>query len=152
MPDRSTTDAIFILRQLQEKYLARKRNLYFAFVDLEKAFDRLPRDVVWWALRKLGVEEWSIRVVQSMYRNTKSKVRINSNFSDDFLIKVGLHRGSVLSPLLLIIVLEALCREMILGCPEELLYADDLALFSETLAGFIEKLHSWKSVMELKGL
>ena len=46
MPGRSTTDAIFILRQLQEKYLARKRNLYFAFVDLEKAFDRVPRDVV----------------------------------------------------------------------------------------------------------
>ena len=75
-----------------------------------------------------------------MYRNTKSRVRINSNFSDDFLIKVGLHQGSVLSPLLFIIVLEALLRETRLGCPEELLYADDLALVSETLAGLIEKL------------
>ena len=137
MPGCSTTDAIFILRQLQEKYLARKRNLYFAFVDLEKAFDRVPRDVVWWALRKLGVEEWLIRVVQSMYRNTKSQVRINSTFSDDFLVKVGLHQGSVLSPLLFIIVLEALSKEIRSGCPEELLY---------------EKLKSWKNAMESKGL
>ena len=83
-----------------------------------------------------------IRVVQSMYRNTKSQVRINSTFSDDFLVKVGLHQGSVLSPLLFIIVLEALSREIRSGCPEELLYADDLALVSETLADLIEKLES----------
>ena len=40
MPGRGTTDAIFILRQLQVKHLAKNKNLYFAFVDLEKAFDR----------------------------------------------------------------------------------------------------------------
>ena len=40
-------DAIFILRQLQEKHLAKNKKLYFAFVDLEKAFDRVPRKVIW---------------------------------------------------------------------------------------------------------
>ena len=69
MPGRSTTDAIFILRQLQEKFLGKKKNLYFAFVDLEKAFDRVPRSVLWWAMRKVGVSEWIIRTVQAMYRN-----------------------------------------------------------------------------------
>ena len=56
MPGCGATNAIFILKQLKEKYLAKKKNLYFAFVNLEKAFDRVPLNV-WWALRKLGVEE-----------------------------------------------------------------------------------------------
>ena len=46
VPGRGTTDAIFLLRQLQEKYLGKRKNLYLAFVDLEKAFDRVPRRVV----------------------------------------------------------------------------------------------------------
>lgn len=64
VPGRGTTDAIFVVRQLQEKYLAVNKRLYMAFVDLEKALDRVPRKVVWWALRKLGVEEWIVRLVQ----------------------------------------------------------------------------------------
>ena len=55
-PGRGTTDAIFIIRQLQEKYLAVNKPLYLAFIDVEKAFDRVPRKVIWWAMRKLGVE------------------------------------------------------------------------------------------------
>ena len=53
-----TTNAIFILRQLQDNYFAKKKNLYTAFVDLEKAFDRASRDVVWWALRRLRIDEF----------------------------------------------------------------------------------------------
>ena len=74
MPGRGTTSAIFILRQLQEKHLAKNKKLYFAFVDLEKAFDRVPRKVIWWAMRKLGIEEWIVRFVQAMYNNTRSRV------------------------------------------------------------------------------
>ena len=61
---RGTTDAIFIVRQLQEKYLAKNKELWMAFVDLEKAFDRVPREVVWWALRYLGVDEWIVSVIE----------------------------------------------------------------------------------------
>ena len=75
------TDAIFILRQLQEKFLNKKKNVYFAFVDLEKAFDRVPRAVLWWAMRKLGVEEWLIRVVMSMYDNAQSKFLLHTQQS-----------------------------------------------------------------------
>ena len=42
VPGRGTTDAIFVVRQLQEKYLAANKRLYMAFIDLEKAFDRVP--------------------------------------------------------------------------------------------------------------
>ena len=54
------TDTIFVVRQLQEKYLAVNKRFYMAFIDLEKAFDGVPRKVIWWALRKLGVEEWIV--------------------------------------------------------------------------------------------
>ena len=53
-----TTDVIFIMRQVQEKHQENKKKLYYAFVDLEKAFDRVPKEMVRWALRKLGVDEW----------------------------------------------------------------------------------------------
>lgn len=52
MPGRGITLAIFIVRQLQEKYLSKKRKLYFVFVDLKKAFDRVPREELWWAMRR----------------------------------------------------------------------------------------------------
>ena len=50
-PGRGTTDAIFIVRQIQERFLEKKRDLWMAFVDLQKAFDRVPKEVVCWALR-----------------------------------------------------------------------------------------------------
>ena len=67
MSGHGTTDAIFILRQIQKKYIGKNRNLYFAFVDLKKAFVRVPRKVLWWSLRKVGIPEWIVRVFQILY-------------------------------------------------------------------------------------
>ena len=152
MAGKSTTDAIFIVRQLQEKYLARNKELWMAFVDLEKAFDRVPREVVWWALRCLGVDEWIVSVIKAMYEDATTTVRVNGRESKAFSVRVGVHQGSVLSPLLFIIVLEALSREFREGLPMELLYADDLVLVAETEELLMEKLRKWKRGMELKGL
>ena len=121
MPGRGTTDAIFILKQLQEKHLAKNKKLYFAFVDLEKAFNCVPRKVTWWAMRKLCIEEWIVRFVQAMYNNTRSHELVNNTYSDEFGVKVGVHQGSVLSPLLFIIVLKALSCEFRTGTPWELI-------------------------------
>ena len=79
-----------------------------AFVDLQKAFDRVPQKVIWWALRKLGVDEWIVRLIQGMYSNARSCVRVCEGYSEEFEVTVGAHQGSVLSPLLSIIMLEAL--------------------------------------------
>ena len=152
VPGQGTTDAIFILRQLQEKHLAANKPLYIAFVDLEKAFDRVPRKVLWWALRSLGVEEWAVRVIQAMYTNVRSRVRVNGKYSEEFGVEVGVHKGSVLSRLLFIIVLEALSQEFCTGVPWELLYADDLAVAADSLDECISKLKAWKDGMEMKGL
>ena len=152
VPGRGTTDAIFVVRQLQEKYLAVNSQLYMAFVDLEKAFDRVPRQVIWWAMRKLGVEEWIVKLVQGMYHNARSRVRVGDGLSDEFEVKVGVHQGSVLSPLLFIIVLEALSREFRAGVPWEDLYADDLVIIADTMEECVSRLLKWKDGMERKGL
>ena len=152
VPGRGTTDAIFVVRQLQEKYLAANKRHYMAFVDLEKAFDRVPRKVIWWALRKLGVEEWIVRLVQGMYANARSCVHVGEGYSEEFEVKVGVHQGSVLSPLLFIIVLEALSREFRSGVPWEDLYADDLVIIAESLEECVRKLLTWKEAMKKKGL
>ena len=106
VPGRGTTDAIFVVRQLQVKYLAANKRLYMAFVDLEKAFDGVPRKVIWWALRKLGVDEWIVRLVQGMYSSARSRVHVGEGYCEEFEVKVGVHQGSVLSLLLFIIVLQ----------------------------------------------
>ena len=152
VPGRGTTDAIFVIRQLQEKYLAANKRLYMAFVDLEKAYDQMPRKVIWWALRKLGVDEWIVHLVQGMYSNARSHVHVGEGYSEEFEVKVGVHQGSVLSPLLFIIVLEALSREFRCGIPWEDLYADDLVIIAESLEECVRRLLTWKEAMEEKGL
>ena len=152
VPGRGTTDAIFVVRQLQEKYLAANKRLYMAFVDLEKAFDRVPRKVIWWALRKLGVEEWIVQLVQGMYADAWSRACVGEGYSEEFEVKVDVHQGLVLSPLLFIIVLEALSREFRSGVPWEDLYADDLVIITESLEECVRRLLTWKEAMEKKGL
>ena len=114
-----------------------------AFVDLEKAFNRVPQKVIWWALRKLGVEEWIVRLVQGMCANAWSHVRVGEGYSEEIEVKVGVHQGSVLSPLLFIIVLEALPPEFRSGVPWEDLYADDLVVITESLEECV-RLLTWK--------
>ena len=55
--------------------------------------------------------EWIVWLVQGIYANARSWVRVGEGYSKEFEVKVGVHQGSVLSPLLFIIVLEALSRE-----------------------------------------
>ena len=123
-----------------------------AFIDLEKAFDHVPRDVIWWVMRKLGIDEWLVRLVQSMYKYVRSSVRVGDGYSEEFGVGVGVHQGSVLSPLLFIIVLEALSRVFRTGCPWELLYADDLMISAESKEELLVKVKTWKTEMEKKGL
>jgi hypothetical protein len=151
-PGKGTTDAIFIIRQVQEKFLAKKKDLWIAFVDLEKAFDRVPREVLWWALQRLGVDEWLVKAIKAMYEGVTTAVKLKSGESKEFEVQVGVHQGSVLSPLLFTIVLEALSKEFREGLPWELLYADDLALLAESKAELLDKIKCWKEGLESKGL
>ena len=106
MSGKGTVDAIFIVRQLQQKFMEKRKDLFYTFADLEKAFDRVPRDVVRWALRQLDVEEWLVQTVIAMYQKAKTTVRTKQGSSEEFEVKVGVHQGSVLSLLLFVTVME----------------------------------------------
>ena len=103
-------------------------------------------------MRKLGVEEWIVRLTQAMYNNACSRVRVGSEYSEEFKVGVGVHQGSVLSPLLFIIVLEALSRDFRVGVPWELLFADDLVIIATSLEECVEHVKAWKEGLESKGL
>ena len=76
-----TTDAICIVRQLQEKHLIANKPLYMAFIYLEKkAFDSVHQDFIWLAMPTLGTEEWLVHLVQSMYRDVRSPVRVGDGY------------------------------------------------------------------------
>ena len=118
----------------------KNKNLYFDFINLEKAFDRVPRKVLWWEMHFVDVPEWIVVIDQAIYNGAKSKARVDGSYSDEFEVKVGVHQGSVLSPLPFIIVLEALSKEFRSSCPWKLLYADDPVLIAETLDLLMKKL------------
>ena len=151
VPGRHTTDAIFIVRQLQEKYIAAKKLLYIASVDLEKAFDHVPRKVIWWVLRSLGVKEWAVWVIQGMY--SKAVVVCGSMVSTvrSLVWELVCIRALSLAHCSSF-MLEALSREFRTAEPWELLYADDLVLIADTKEEYISKLKAWKAGMESKGL
>ena len=91
-------------------------------------------------------------LVQGMYANAWSCVRVCEGYSEEFDVKVCVHQSSVLSPLLFIIVLEALSREFHAGVPWEDLNADDLVIIAYSLEECVRRLLIWKKAMEEKGL
>ena len=117
-------------------------------MDLEKASDRVPREVVRWALRKLGVDEWLIRTVMALYTEACTIVRTYAGLSESFEVKVGLHQGSVLSPLLFAAVMDVVSSEARSGLPSELLYADDLVIMEQ----LGRRVADWRASLLGKGL
>ena len=149
---RSTIDVIFIMRQIQEKFSEKKRKLFDIFVDLEKAFDRVPRRAIRWALMRQKVPEKLVTAVMSLYVESRSRVITIVGTSQDFDIRVGVHQGPALSPLLFITVMEEETKMAQGDGPWELLYADGLVLTSESKEEAIAKLNRWKGEMEQRGL
>ena len=74
-------DAIFTVKRMQEEYQKKDKKLYMCFVDMEKAFDRVPRKVMEWAMRKKDLSEVMVREVMSLYYSAKTRVRMGSAYS-----------------------------------------------------------------------
>ena len=104
MPGRSTTDAIFILKQTIEQYREGQKDICVTFIDLEKAYDRVPREEIWRTMRERLVPEKYVKLVQDMYTGCRTNVRTVAGESSKFNVEVGLHQGSALSPYLFLIL------------------------------------------------
>jgi hypothetical protein len=92
MPRRSTMEAIFLLQQLMERYREQKKDLHMVFIDLEKAYDKVPRNFMWWALEKHKVPTKYITLIKDMYKDVVTCVRTCDGDTSDFPIKIGLHQ------------------------------------------------------------
>ena len=151
-PGKGTTDAVCIIQQLQEKHIEVHKDLFLTFVDLEKAYDRVPRDLVYWCVRRRGIPEKPVRLVEATYHRASTVARTMHGRTDEFPIKVGLHQGSGLSPFLFIVVLDVISEEFRRGLPRELLFADDLAVVTDTEEETQRKWLDWQIGMESKEL
>ena len=102
-PGCSTTDQIFTLKQIFEKSWGYGKDLFACFVNLEKAYDRVPRDKLWKVLQEYGVNGQLLQAIKSFYCRPEVCVRVNGKHSKPFQVGVGLRQGCVLSPLLFIV-------------------------------------------------
>ncbi|KAK3551351.1 hypothetical protein QTP70_015027 [Hemibagrus guttatus] len=152
MPRKSTTDAIFALRILMEKYRDGQRELHCVFVDLEKAYDRVPREELWYCMRKSGVAEKYVRVVQNMYERSRTVVRCAVGQTEEFNVEVGLHQGSALSPFLFAMVMDQLSEEVRQESPWTIMFADDIVICSESREQVEENLERWRFALERRGM
>ena len=101
MPGRSTTDAIFCLRMLLEKWIEGQKAVHCAIIDLEKAYNRVPREELWECLRLVETSECYTKIIKNMYDGATTTVRSTAEWTKEFKVSVGLHQGSVLSPFFL---------------------------------------------------
>ena len=86
-------DQIFVLRSIIEKYLERGRKVYAAFMDLEKAYDRVDREGMWRVLRIYGVDGELLRAVKSMYEGARAAVRVDDELNEFFSLKCWTEAG-----------------------------------------------------------
>ncbi|XGW23905.1 hypothetical protein V3C99_005819 [Haemonchus contortus] len=118
----------------------------------QKAFDRVPRDVIWYALRQHGVPEELIEWVRILYTSPKSRVQTAAGTSAEFPISVGVHQGSALSPLLFVVVMDTITKDLQKPAPWTLLYADDVMLASEDKSELESQVQTWSDRLAMFGL
>ncbi|KAK3552108.1 hypothetical protein QTP86_000373, partial [Hemibagrus guttatus] len=120
--------------------------------DLEKAYERVPREELWYCMRKSGVAEKYVRVVQDMYERSRTVVRCAVGQTEKFNVEVGLHQGSALSPFLFAIVMDQLSEEVRQESPWTMMFADDIVICSESREQVEENLERWRFALERRGM
>ena len=150
---RRTADGMYVLRQMVEKRLDVQGSMAQRFVDLEKAFDTVPREMVMVTLRWMGVSDAEVRMFEGKYEKTTARVVVGEGASEEFEVQIGLRQGSVLSPLLFIAVLYLISRKTVVkDAMKKLHYADDLALVVNGKHELEETMEEWNGLFTKPGL
>ena len=152
MPGKGTADAMFVLRMLMEKYRKGQGELHYIFVDLDTAYDRVPRKELWYCMRKSGLVEKYVRLVHNMYEGSETVVRCAVRTTESFKVKVGLHQGSASSPFLFAVIMDRLTDEVRRESPWTMLFDDDIVSCEETREKVERRLKSWKYVLKRRGM
>ena len=106
--DRSTSDMMFVARQIQEKCREQHRDLYIAFVDLAKAFDTVNRDMLWTVLAKFGCPPRFMTILRAFHEGMSARVSVGGILSNSFEVTVGVKQGCVLAPVIFNIYMAAI--------------------------------------------
>ena len=110
---------------MTEKYREGQKELPYLFVDLEKAYDKVSREEVWYCMINFGLAEKYVKLVQDMYDDSTTAVRCAVGVTEGFEVKVGLHQGSALSPCLFAMVMYRMTDEIREEAPWTIMFAEE---------------------------
>ncbi|KAK3574844.1 hypothetical protein QTP86_018427, partial [Hemibagrus guttatus] len=144
--------AVEFLTSLFNRVLESEKMLEEWRRNLEKAYDRVPREELWYCMRKSGVAQKYVRVVQDMYERSRTVVRFAVGQTEEFKVEVGMHQGSALSPFLFAIVMDQLSEEVRQESPWTMMCADDIVICSESREQVEENLERWRFALERRGM
>ena len=109
---RGCVDQVFLMKQMSEKFVDKNKSLYVAYIDLEKAYDRVDREAMWRVLGMYGINGQLLKAVQSLYEKSEACVRVCRKEGEWFEVGVGLRQGCVMSPWLFNLFMDAVMKEV----------------------------------------
>ena len=161
-PNRSCTDHIYVLTSILRHRVSQNKSTYACFIDAEKAFDRVDRNLLLYKLLKYGINGNMYNNLRNIYSDSKSCVKVNGFLTDWIDIEYGVRQGDTLSPTLFGMYINDLIedvKDLDLGIPigttklSILVYADDVVILAENeedLQTMLDVISQWGRKWRIK--
>ncbi len=109
---KTCVDQIFVIKMLMEEYLGKDMKLYAAFMDLEKAYDRVDRKALWNVLKISGMRGQLMEGIKAFHKEVNACVKVDGKLSDGFAVGVRVRQGCIMSPWLFNVFMDGCMREV----------------------------------------